>query len=231
MNRQFMVLVLVVVMGLIAYNAGQTSGQPAATPGGEAVAGSRPVAVLDLVRIFNECAQIKDLNEMIRQRTEELTKEAGQRKEVIQNKQEELSAFQPGKSDYEGRRKDLMRLNVEANVWFKMQEDELEREKFDWTRIVYEQSLAVASELAKEQGIQMVMQRVDFKPYDIEPTVQSLRRMIQDRIVLYHVPEIDITDQVIRRLDVQYNDRGGKKQLSSPVSATKPSAAPKVPKP
>ena len=228
MNRSFLVVALLGFVAAIGVGVTQSAGQPGLAAGAAppaAATGSRPIAVLDLVRVFNECAQIKDLNEMIRQRTDEVTKEANQRKEVIDNKNRELEAFQAGKPDYENRRKDLMRLNVEANVWFKMQEEELEREKFEWTRTIYERSIVVAGEIAKEQGYDAVLQRVDFKPTEIEQTVQTLRRVLQDRIVIYNVPEIEITDVVVRRLDAQYNAAGGRKQLgSSQPPATRPAA-------
>ena len=228
MNRSFLVVALLGFVAAIGVGVTQSAGQPGPATGAAppaAATGSRPIAVLDLVRVFNECAQIKDLNEMIRQRTDEVTKEANQRKEVIDNKNRELEAFQAGKPDYENRRKDLMRLNVEANVWFKMQEEELEREKFEWTRTIYERSIVVAGEIAKEQGYDAVLQRVDFRPTEIEQTVQTLRRVLQDRIVIYNVPEIEITDMVVRRLDAQYNAVGGRKQLgSSQPPATRPAA-------
>ncbi len=193
----------------VAVSMGQSSqsgGTPPAAPNGP-----HPVAVIDLVRVFNECAQIQDLNEQIKQKTGELEKEAEQRRSVIEQKQIELTAFQPGKSDYESRRKELMRLNVEANVWFKMAEEDLEREKFTWTQYIYEESAKKAGEVATEKGYDVVLQRAPFKPKEIEQSVQALRRMIQDRTVLYNVPEIDITDIVIRRLDAAYRAGGGTK--------------------
>lgn len=227
MNRKLLGLAALGLAIAITAGVAQTLGQPgpAAVAPAAASAARHPIAVLDLVRVFNECAQIKDLNEMIGRQKDEVTKEASQRKEVIDNKQVELSAFQPGKPDYETRRKELTRLNVEANVWLKMQEDDLERQKFEWTRIIYERAIVTSGELAKEQGFDVVLQRVEFKPTEIDQTVQTLRRLLQDRVVIYNVPEIDLTDVVIRRLDAQYSATGGKKQVT-PQDQSSPQAAP-----
>lgn len=224
MNRNLAIVLAPAVIVLAIVGATRSAGQPTgATPAASAANdGRHSIAVLDLVQVFNECGQIKDLNEMIRRRTDDLDKEANQRRDVIQNKQQELSAFQPGKPDYETRRKDLMRLNVEANVWYKMQGDDVEREKFEWTRLIYEQAVAVAGEVAKEQGYGVVLQRVEFKPYEIEQTVQALRRVLHDRTVIYSAPEIDITDQVIRRMDAAYSVGGGKKQIAPPDQPARP---------
>jgi Skp family chaperone for outer membrane proteins len=177
--------------------------------------------VLDLVRIFNECRQIKDLNDMIRQKTDEITKEAEQRRQVIESKQFQLrEAFQPGTPDYEVRRKELMRLNIEANVWFKMEEEDIERQRFYWTRVIYQQSVDAAAQVAEDRGFEVVIQRTEFRPFEIEQSVQTLRRLIQERAVVYSVPEIGITDEVIRRLDAGYAATGGKKQLGTATPPT-----------
>ncbi len=212
MNRMYLTALVLGVLFLATLGVTQSMGQPgqAATP---PPPGSHPIAVIDFIRVFNECTQIKDLNEMIKKRTGDLGNEANQRREVIENKQVELSAFQPGSPDYEARRKDLVRLNVDANVWLKVTEDELERSKFEWTRIVYEKALAAATETAKEQGHDIVMQRTDFRPFELEPTVQSLRRVIKERTVVFNSAEVDITETVIGRMDAVYKAGGGKKQL------------------
>jgi Skp family chaperone for outer membrane proteins len=180
------------------------------------------MAVLDLVRIFNECAQIQDLNQMIREKSDGFTKEATQRKKVIEDKQMELSAFKVGSPDWEARRKDLVRLNIEANVWLKVTEQQVEQEKFDWTRIIYEKAVQLSAEIAKDRGYDVVLQKTEFKPEDIEQTVQNLRRVIQDRSVIYSTVDNDITEQVIRKMDSDYKAAGGKKQLGSPGPVSPP---------
>lgn len=223
MNRIASPLILVLVVLIATLVGAQTTTQPAA---GSAAPSNccHLVAVLDLVRIFNECMQIQDLNQMIREKNDDFAKEATQRKKVIEDKQMELQAFKVGSPDWEARRKDLVRLNIEANVWLKVTEQQVEQEKFDWTRVIYEKAAQVSSDIAKERGYDVVLQKTDFKPDDIEPTVQNLRRVIQDRTVIYNVADIDITELVIRRMDSDYKAAGGKKVLGSPgpVSPTTP---------
>jgi Skp family chaperone for outer membrane proteins len=198
----------------------QSLGQ-AEPPG--ATTGARPrTAVIDLVRIFNECAQITDLNELILRKETELQTEAEQRRKVIENKQVELSAFRPGTADYEARRKDLVRLNIEANVWLKTSEQDLEREKFEWTRVLYENTTKATAKIAQEMGFDLVLQSKPFKPENIEQTITGIQRMIKDRPVVFAVPEVDITDRAIRYLDAQYNAAGGKRQLTPTARSTEP---------
>ncbi len=190
------------------------AGSPAATSSGARI------AVVDFVRIFDECAQIKDLNDLIRVKQQALKTEAEQRRDVIESKQLELTtALRPGSLDYETRRKDLMRLRMEANVWLQMSEQDLDKQKFDWTRIIYENALKAAADVAKENGFDVILQKKEFDPNNIEPTVANIRRIIQDRAVVYSAPEVDVTTSVIRRLDASYKAAGGKAQLS-PAAGT-----------
>ncbi len=196
------------------------SAQPSgavASPGGR-------IAVVDFVRIFDECAQIKDLNDLIRQKQEALKAEAEQRRDVIESKQLEFAALRVGSLDYETRRKDLMRLRMEANVWLQMSEQDLDKQKFDWTRIIYEDALKAAADVAKQNGYDIILQKKEFDAEKIEPTVANIRRIIQDRSVVYAAPEVDVTTPVIRRLDASYKAAGGKTRLSpggnQPATAT-----------
>jgi Skp family chaperone for outer membrane proteins len=225
MNRGSAAIVLLCIAAALGWGLGQSTGQdkpaelPPSTNGASA---ATSLAVLDLVRIFSECDQIKDLNEMIRRKTEAVSAEAAQRKKVIDDKREQLTAFQSGTTDYETRRKDLLRLNIEANVWLKTSEDEVESQKFEWTRVIYEKAVRAASELAQQREIGLVIQRVEFKPDEIESNVQALRRMIQERTVVYNTPELDITDAVVRRLNAEYKAGGGKMQLYPTSQPTAP---------
>lgn len=178
-------------------------------------AGSAPtrIAVIDFVRVFNECAQIKDLNEFFRQKQDELETEGRQRQKVIEGKRIELSAFQPGSVDYERIRKDFLRLGTEANVWLKMSEQDLESRRFDWTRVIYQNALDAAERIAAEQNFDVILQYKPFNADDIEPTLVAIRRIISTRSVVFRRGEIEITAEVIRRLDTTYKAGGGKKQL------------------
>lgn len=220
MNRRNIGTVLFCVAALAAFHVTTTTGQT--NPAGGTTAapplGSK-VVVVDLVRIFNECQQIADLNSMIKKKSKELNQEAEQRRKVIEDKQLELTAFTPGTPDYEARRKDLVRLNIEANVWLKVSEESMEQEKFEWTRIIYEKSLRVVDSIARERGYEIVVQRTEFVPDDVGQNVQALRRMIQDRTVVYHVPEIDVTSEVVRRLDAEYQASGGMKLQGAEAAA------------
>lgn len=217
MNRSILSLAFAGMVGIAALALAQNadSDNPTAPP----VAATDQVAVIDLVRIFAECDEIKSLNARLNQEGTETKQEAEQRQARIEQKQKELTAFEPGTSDYETRRKELLRLNIEANVWLKYKQEDIERRKFEWTELLYNKAQSVVAGLAAERGYITVVQRIDFKPSEVAPNVQALHRLIQERSVFWHAPEADITDEVIRRMDVAYKTSGGGK---APAASSKP---------
>jgi len=160
-------------------------------------------ATVSFLRIFNEAAQIQDLNAQIRQREQAFEAEAKQRQERIKTLQTALAAFKVGTADYESRRKELVNKNIEANTWFQVTEAEIEEMKHDWTKLIYEQSLDVIDKIAKERGYDAVLQHKEL-PSATERTVQGIRRIIQERDVVYQADAHNITDEVIRRLNMAY---------------------------
>jgi len=202
-----------VIVGLAA-NSGRS--QPSITPTGGG--GARPVATLDVVRLFSDTAQIKDLNEHMRQKTEDYTAELKQRSEALNARKLEMQAFKPGSTDYEKRRKELVKMNAEAMGWSKATEDDLDQQKFDWTVEIYKQAIDAAAVVAKSRGFDLVIQKTDFKPGDItDRSVQALRSMIQSRTVIHSAPEIDITDDVIRTMDQTYRSKPSPRPAPPPV--------------
>lgn len=191
---------LAVSIALFAY-ATYSTAQPGGSPSN---ASNGRVSVINLHRVFDEAKQIVDLNQEIKKKEADIRAEATRRKEVIETKQTELTAFKLGTPDYETRRKDLVRLNIESNVWLQTMESELERMKFDWTKLIYDKALATAESIANERGYDAVLQYKEYKPMMIDPNVTAIRRVIQDRDVVFHRGDIDITNEVIRRMDQSY---------------------------
>lgn len=200
----------------VTRSAGQSdSANPAATSNRD-----RCVAVLDIVRIFEECLRIKDLNEEMRKKMEDYRTEVNQRREAIADQKLRLGAFRVGTEEYEKQRRELLRMNIESRSWAEINEADLERQRFDWTRIIYEQAVEAAEHIARDRGYDIVMMRSDFKPDEIaEQSVQALRLAIQQRNVVYHVPDIDITNAVLERMDSEYKTAG---RPNRPVAATPP---------
>lgn len=179
-------------------------------------AGAGGIAVVDVVRIFDECAQIKDLNTLLKDRQAVNNKEAEAKQKALAEKETELAAFDPTSADYATRRKELTRLQIEFSAWAQVTREDMKRDHFNWTRIVYEESVVALGEISKERGLSLVLQKREFKPdVIVDLDVEKLRQMIHGRGVVWANESMDITQAVIDRMDAKYKERGGRAKLSA----------------
>ncbi|QDV90141.1 Outer membrane protein (OmpH-like) [Phycisphaerae bacterium RAS2] len=222
MKRATLILIALAPAVLCAVGIAQGQGQPAgnATPAAPTASPTR-AGVIDLIRIFNECQQILDLNDQIKKKTDDYGKEAAERRKRIEDKQTALNAFKPGTPDYEARRTELVRANIDANVWLKVAEQEIEQDRYTWTIKVYEKACEMAAVVAKERGMDLVLQRTAFRPDEIqEQSVQAIRRIIQDRVVVYNSDDLDITEAVIAKMNADYRNDPARPKIGSASGPT-----------
>jgi len=209
MKRAFAVTVVVGLFcfGLVVF-VRQSVGQPAtAWP-------ATRCAVIDIVRVFNEFQQTKDLNEILRQRGEELKAESENRRKALEQKKAELEAFPPGGEDYVKRYRELMRKQVEFNAWLQMMQAEIQREFRIWTKKTYGQILDAVTQLATERGIDIVLY-ID-QPQIEADTAAGMQEQIRRRKVVWASKAVDITDMILERLNREYRRAGGKATIRLP---------------
>ena len=183
--------------------------------GGAAPATSAgPVGVVDIIKVFEDCDQIKDLNQLLKEANESYQKESEARKKVLAQKETELAAFAPDSPDYPPRRREFTRLSIEYNVWLQQSRADLAREHFNWTRVVYDECCKAVADVAASRGMSMVLQKRDFKPEAIpDDDVDKVRQMIHARNVVWAADGLDITDAVVKKMNERYRERGGRAKL------------------
>lgn len=215
MNQRKLLIPVVALLGVCVW-VGATS--MAQSGGGGSAAG---FVVVDVVRVFDDCDQIKDLNDLFKRANENFQKEGEARKKTLAQKEAELNAFSPDSPDYAPRRKEFARLTIEANVWLETTRADLRRDFFNWTRVVYEECLKSVEEVARQRGSTLVLQRRPFKPETInDENLDNLRQMIHSRAVVHSDESIDITESVIRSMNQRYKERGGRAKLSVGTAAS-----------
>ncbi len=196
-----------------------------ATPAGSSATSTGPVGVVDIIKVFEECDQIKDLNQLLKEANESYQKESEARKKVLAQKETELAAFAPDSPDYPPRRREFTRLSIEYNVWLQQSRADLAREHFNWTRVVYDECCKAVADVAASRGMSMVLQKRDFKPEAIsDDDVDKVRQMIHARNVVWAADGLDVSDAVIKKMNERYREHGGRSKLKDPKGA--PTASP-----
>lgn len=183
---------------------------------GQAAATWQPtrVAVVDLTKIFDGFQQTRDLNDLLQQRGDAIVKEGTDKEKSLTNRQKELDAFKPDTPDFDKRYQELMKQVIDFRAWQQFMREQVENEHRVWLKKTYQQILESVSQISAERGIDLVL-------YNQEPrvegeNVQAMRENILQRKVVWSAKQNDITDQVIQRLNRDYEKQGGKKSMKLP---------------
>jgi Skp family chaperone for outer membrane proteins len=170
-----------------------------------------PVAVIDVVKVFNGYRQTQDLNEEFEKRRRQVQEELDARDATLDTKARELEAFHPDSADYNQRRRELQRLRIDRENYMRFAEMEVRDLFRDWTRRTYDEICQTAADVARERGFEMVLAREELEQ-DL-PDATALKQQIRSRKVIYFDPASDITDQVLDRLNQSYEQKGKRPEL------------------
>ena len=185
-----------------------------------AVRAEPSIAVLDLARVFEEYEMTRDLEEMFDQKRRAAAEEAEQRRASMEQMRRALAAFDPVSADFARREEDLTRAQVDFEVWSGLTEKRLKADHKKWLLKIYRHTQTTVAEIATQRQIDVVL--TYDKLTDDAPDSIALRQQILLQKVIYHSARIDITDEVLTRLNGSYRSSGGIRSLPAPADATKP---------
>jgi Skp family chaperone for outer membrane proteins len=191
---------LVVVAAMVARNESQAQGIPADVS---------KLAVVDMTRLFNECQQIKDLNDYLQKRDEQLRAKRQSARDAVTQKEAELEAFARGSKEYLERFKQWVQLQIDYGTMLRLQQRQNLRDQMRWTRKTYNEIVQAVQEVAKARNLALVLYRdeMDLRTNDI----QELERRLRGRKVIYAAEPLDITQEILDRINRDYKAGGGLK--------------------
>lgn len=122
--------------------------------------------------------------------------------------------FKPGTADFNARRKDLAMQKAEIEYFVEMSGLQVEGGLAKSLRTIYDDIQAVVEKLAEEKGVDVVL-AVDRLPDEGPNSPNAIRQQIMLQKVLYWNPRLDMTAEVVSRLNARYKATGGKSSLGS----------------
>lgn len=171
-------------------------------------------ATVDIVKIFNDFQQTKDLNDELSKRGDGLKKEIGDKRKILENKRTELEAFKQDSPDYNKRFQELMKQDIEFTTWGQYMQAQVEAEHRVWLKRTYQQIIDAVKQISKERGIDVVM-------YSDAPAIEgenleAMRDNIRRRKIIWSDTQMDITEPVLQRLNRDYDKSGGRSAIKLP---------------
>ena len=171
------------------------------------------IAVLDVTRIFEEYEMTRDLEELFETARRAIADEADQRRKDLEQMRRGLSAFDPSSEDFTRRENDMMRSEIDFQVWSAYKERELKASHKAWLMRIYENTQRVVSEIAADKKLDLVL-TYDRLAQDA-PDSATLRQQILLQKVIYHSERVDITQEVLTRLNEGYQAHGGIRSIDA----------------
>jgi len=160
---------------------------------------SSKIGTISIMKVFRDCkSSAAHRSELIAEQNRITTALQTLSKE-IEAQEAGLKALKQDSSDYLARRKEI--INKRASI--KAQDDfgklQLTLKQYKWSKELYEDILLIVSELAKEKGLDLVLEKDEID--EISLSVNEISQTIRTHKVLYSGGCIDITDEVVARLD------------------------------
>ena len=160
---------------------------------------SSKIGTVSILKVFRNCKRIaahrsKLITEQSRIRAE-FEKLATQ----LQAEEDGLRALKPDSSDYMEQRKEIIdkRASLEAQQEFNKEQIVLKEYKL--SKEIYQDILRITSELAEEKGLDLVLEKHEIDNFAL--SVNEIDQTIRTHKVLYNGGCVDITDEVLARLD------------------------------
>ena len=172
-----------------------------AQPGGPPTA---RVAVVNIPKVSERYTKTTDLEAVFEQRRRQFTEARDAKQKEVERAgrslQEELK---PGTATYESRRKEVMLLQAELQWFTESEGRKIEVGLAASLRTIYDDIRVIVRQLAEERGIDVVLAADRLPTTPPKTTTQARQQIILQKVLYWH-PRVDLTDEVVSRLNSTY---------------------------
>ena len=166
------------------------------------------VAVVNVFQLWRGIDATAEMNAELEDGRQKFIKEQEERKKKFQDLQQDMEWAPDDSADRRKKQKELEHEAFTFQVWLKWQENLLAREEKIRYEDLYRRTLDAIKEVAEANGVDLVLfQEVppNFAHRRIT-TKDHVVNLIANRKVLYASEELDMTDQVITRMNNKAKD-------------------------
>jgi len=162
---------------------------------------SSKIGVVSVRKAFRNCKRNSKYADQANAEQTKIKAEEEKLSKEIEAQEAGLKALKPSSSDYLVQVKGLLekRAGLDAQRQFNNQQRVLKNRQ--WTEDLYKGILRITGELAQQKGLELVLE-VDEPDFPIE-SGDELMMTVSTHKVLYSAGCLDLTDEVVGRLDAQ----------------------------
>jgi Skp family chaperone for outer membrane proteins len=169
--------------------------------------GSPNIAVVNLARLFEHYQMTSDLEQIFDERRQSVAASAQKRREEVDVMRTGLERFKPGSPDFARREEELVRAEIEFQVWLEMQERLLKSQHKQSLQQIYRDTRQAVAKLATERRIDLVLTYDELE--EEAPDSVAFKQQILLKKVIFASGRIDLTETVLAMVNSEYQKRGG----------------------
>lgn len=176
----------------------------------QALSAEAKVAVVNIGEVSEKYQKTTDLEAQFDAKRKKLSDERDALRDRIERLTRSLKEeFKPGTDEFRERRKELAMLEAQLQYFIDSESKQVEQELADSLRSIFDDVQAVIREVAMEKGIDVVL-AADRMPDASGENPTQVRQTIVLQKVLYWSPRVDMTADVVARLNAKYKAPAGK---------------------
>lgn len=174
---------------------------------GQQGGGAINMAVVNLPVVSERYQKTSDLEAQFERRRAELNEQRNALQSKIEKLQRSLQEeIKPGTEAFDQRRRELAMAESELQWFVEFEGKKVERGLAESLRSIYGDIQATVAEIAKERKYDVVLAS-DQLPAQAPVAANQVRQQILLQKVIYWSPGVDITDEVVARLNAKYQKR------------------------
>jgi Skp family chaperone for outer membrane proteins len=165
------------------------------------------VAVVNVQRAFNNLQEKQAIESQLKQRAQKLQQQQKQKQQAIQQMRSDLDLLEPGTKQYKQKQSELERQVVDYKAWQGFKQKKMEQFRGVQMQNLYRKVSETAGSVAKDNGYDIVLYHQSSPNFNFQ-NMKQVSQMIQMRKVLWSRDKLNITDQVIQRMNNNFQAGG-----------------------
>jgi Skp family chaperone for outer membrane proteins len=160
---------------------------------------SSKIGIVSIMKIFRNCKRSAVYRDEMNAEQNRIRAELQKLSKEIEAQEEGLKAFKQDSSEYLAQRKELIdkRASLEAQQAFN--KEQIILKQYGFSKELYQDILQITSELAEQKGLDVVLEKDEIDILAL--SVNEIEQTIRTHKVLYNGGCVDISDEVLARLD------------------------------
>lgn len=192
-----------------------------------AVAVAQSIGVVNIQKVFSELREVKDIKTNFDQKGGTLQAQKQAAEDKVKSLQSQRALMTPGSAEWNNINNDMIRTATEAQVQLQVAQAELVNQQKVLTKQVFDKIDAEVKKLATEKQLTLVLSQlapeINSEMFD-RANPEQLNQALFSRSVLFASPSIDISAELVTRLDAAYAATAPKPATPAAAPAATPAA-------